>query len=186
MLVNKSKEISLVSSLVGELYSFVCELIVKIMNFENFEHRAVIKFLTKEGIAPKDIRQRLVNVYGDHAPPKSTVKWWAAEFKRGRQSIEDEPRSGRPVEVMTPENSDAVKQLMMTDRRLKVRQIAETLGISYGSVETILHEKLGMSKVCARWVPRMLTPLQKADRVEASKDLLACYESDPAEFCARL
>jgi [histone H3]-lysine36 N-dimethyltransferase SETMAR len=186
MLVNNSQEICFVSMLVGELYGFVCERFVKIMNTENFEHRSVIKFLTKEGIAPKDIRQRLVNAYGDHAPPKSTVEWWAAEFKRGRQSIEDEPRSGRPVEVMTPENYDAVKQLVVTDRRLTVRRIAETLDISRRSVEIILHEKLGISKVCARWVPRMLTPEQKADRVEASKDLLAVYESDPAEFCAQI
>ncbi len=156
------------------------------MNFENFEHRSVIKFLTKEGIAPKDIRQRLVNVYGDHAPPKSTVEWWAAEFKRGRESIEDEPRSGRPVDVMTPESCTAVERLVMNDRRLHVLQIAETLGISYGSVETILHENLGLKKMCARWVPRTLTLLQKADRVDASKDLLAVYESDPADFCARL
>jgi histone-lysine N-methyltransferase SETMAR len=62
----------------------------------------------------------------------------------------------------------------------------ETLGISHGSVETILHEKLGMSKVCARWVPRMLTSVQKADRMDASSELLGFYRSDPADFCARI
>jgi histone-lysine N-methyltransferase SETMAR len=156
------------------------------MNFENFEHRSVIKFLTKQGKAPKDIYQSLVSVYGDRAPPKSTVKYWAAEFKRGRKSIEDDSRSGRPVEATTPENCAAVERLVMADRRLKVQQIAETLGISYGSVETILHEQLGMSKVCARWVPKMLTPVQKADRVDMSKELLALYESDANDFCARI
>jgi histone-lysine N-methyltransferase SETMAR len=175
-----------VSLFVGELFVFVCDVVEKIMNFENFEHRSVIKFLTKEGAAPKDIHQRLVNVYGDLAPSKTTVKKWAAEFKRGRDSIEDDPRSGRPVEATTPENCVAVERLVMKDRRLKVDQIAETLGISHGSVETILHEKLGMSKVCARWVPRMLTSVQKADRMDASSELLGFYRSDPADFCARI
>ena len=71
------------------------------MNFENFEHRSVIKFLTKVGIALKDIHQSLVNVYGDRAPSKTTVKKLAAEFKRGRESIEDDPPIDRPVEVTT-------------------------------------------------------------------------------------
>jgi [histone H3]-lysine36 N-dimethyltransferase SETMAR len=156
------------------------------MDFENFEHRSVIKFLTKEGIGPKDIHQRMVNVYGDHAPSKTTVKKWAAEFKRGRESIEDDPRSGRPVDATSPEICSAVERLVMEDRRLKVDQIAEALGISHGSVETILHEKLGLSKVCARWVPRMLTPVQKEDRMKASSELLSLYRSDPDGFCARI
>ena len=156
------------------------------MNFENFAHRSVIKFLTKEGAALKDIHQNIVNVYRDLAPSKTTVVKWAAEFKRGRESIEDDPHTGRPVEVTTPENCAAVERLVMADRRLKVDQIAETLGISHGSIETILHEKLGLSKVCARWVPRMLTSVQKADRMEASSELLGFYKSDPADFCARI
>lgn len=156
------------------------------MNFENFEHRSVIKFLTREGATPKDIHERLVKVYGDQAPSKTTVKKWAAEFKHGRESIEDDPRSGRPVEETSPENCVAVERLVMNDRRLKVDQIAATLGISHGSVETILHEKLGMSKVCARWVPRMLTSVQKADRVDASSELLELCRSDPSDFCSRI
>lgn len=60
------------------------------------------------------------------------------------------------------------------------------LGISCGSVETIFHEKLGMSKVCATWVPRMLTSILKADRVDITKKLLTFYERDLAEFCERV
>ena len=52
------------------------------------------------------------------------------------------------------------------DRRLKVLEITREVGISHGSVLNILHECLGLSKVCARWVPRLLTPVQKSFRVD--------------------
>ena len=65
-----------------------------------FEHRVVIEFLTKEGVSPQNIHERLVNVYQDQSPLYTTVKKWAAEFKRDRDSIEDDSRCGRPVEVM--------------------------------------------------------------------------------------
>ena len=32
-----------------------------------------------------------------------TIKTWAAEFKRGRTGLEDDPREGRPKSATTPE-----------------------------------------------------------------------------------
>ena len=34
----------------------------------------------------------------------STVQEWAAEFMRGRESLEDDPRSGHPATATTEEN----------------------------------------------------------------------------------
>jgi transposase len=65
------------------------------MKMDNLRHRAVIQFLTLEGKKPKEIFERMGNVYGTSAP--SYVKKWAGEFKRGRQSLDDDPRAGRPV-----------------------------------------------------------------------------------------
>ena len=39
----------------------------------------------------------------DSSPSYSTIKKWAAEFKRGRTSLEDDPREGRPISATTPE-----------------------------------------------------------------------------------
>ena len=101
VLVYNFQKISLVYSFIDELYSFVCDLVVKMTNFENFELRSVIKFLTKVGIALKDIHQSLVGVYGDRTPSKTTVKKLGAEFKSGRESVEYDPPICRPVEVTT-------------------------------------------------------------------------------------
>ena len=123
---------------------------------------------------------------------QSTVQHWAAEFKRGRESLEDDPRSGRPVTAITQENIDRVTTLwdhmVMDNRRLAVNQIANAVGISRERLENILHNKLGMSKVSARWVPRLLTPYQKYTRLvrsQANLALLKQMQGDAASFLER-
>ena len=64
------------------------------MESQNIEFRAVIKFLTKEGVKAKEIHRRMADVYGDSNRKHSTVAKWSAEFKRGRDSLEDDPRPG--------------------------------------------------------------------------------------------
>ena len=66
------------------------------MESQNIEFRAVIKFLTKEGAKAKEIHRRMLDVYGDSSPKYSTVAKWSAEFKRGRDSLEDDPNARSP------------------------------------------------------------------------------------------
>ena len=67
-----------------------------------------------------------------------TVKKWAAEFKRGRESVEDDGRSGRPKDATADENVEAVQTLVMCDRRRDLRTIASEVGISFGAVQSVL------------------------------------------------
>jgi histone-lysine N-methyltransferase SETMAR len=60
----------------------------------------------------------------------STIEKLAATFKRGRTSLKDDPREGHPVSATTPEIFEQVHDVVMDDRRMKVREIAETIGIS--------------------------------------------------------
>ena len=43
-----------------------------------------------------------------------------------------------------------VLDLVYPDRRIQVEDIAQALGISHGSVSTILHDRLGMRRLTAR------------------------------------
>ena len=52
-------------------------------------------------------------------------------------------------------------------------------------VENILRSELGMSKVSARWLPRLLAPDQKHIRLVMSREILALLEADPASFLER-
>ena len=54
--------------------------------------------------------------------------------------------------------------------------------MSAGSIETILHDHLHMSKVSARWVPRLLTPNQKEQRADSCKELIELESKDTRFF----
>ena len=95
----------------------------------------------------------MVTTLGEDAPSFATVKRWVAEFKRGRESVEDEPRSGRPRTSTTDENVTIIHDMIMEDRRLSTRVIAARAGISQERADHILRNELEMSKVSARNVP---------------------------------
>ena len=147
--------------------------------------RAVIQYLHKKGLTPKDIHNDMVATLGKDAPSYATVKRWVVEFKCGRQSLEDDPRPGRPVTVAMPEMVNKVDVIITTDRRVTQRYIASKVGISQERVHSILTEDLEMRKLSARWVPRLLTVDQKHTRRTLSRINLNVFEEDPANFLKR-
>ena len=76
------------------------------------EKRAVIKYLHMKGLSPQQIHEDMKEVLADDAPSQATVYRWVAELKRGRQSTEDEHRSGRPVEASTDEIVESVQDMV--------------------------------------------------------------------------
>jgi len=72
--------------------------------------------------------------------------------------------------------------MILDDRRMKVREIAETTGISKERVGYILHEELDMKKLCARWVPRLLTADRKHTRMKISEQCLECFNKNKTVF----
>jgi hypothetical protein len=97
------------------------------------------------------------------------IKKWAAEFKCGHTSLEDDPREGRPKSAAPPEIIEQVHDMVLDDGRMKVSEIAETIGISKKRVGYNLHEKLHMKKLCTRWVPCLFTADQKCICVKISE-----------------
>ena len=126
------------------------------------EYCAVIRYLYLKGKTGQEIHCELTNVYGSSAPSYAQVKFWVGEFKRGRTSLEDEAWSGRPLDATDEEMCKKVRDLVYSDRRIQVEEIAQALGISHGSVSTILHDRLGMRKLTACWVPKSLSDEQMA------------------------
>ena len=70
-----------------------------------------------------------------------------------------------------------VRDLVYSDRQIQVEEIAQALGISHGSVSTILHDRLGMRKLTARWVPISLSDEQMATTASVRSALLKRFRS---------
>ena len=66
-----------------------------------------------------------------------------------------------------------------------MEEIAQALGISHGSVSTILHGRLGMRKLTARWVPKSLSDEQMATGASVCSALLKRFRSKD-DFLLRL
>ena len=149
------------------------------------EYRAVIRYLYLKDKTGKETHAELADVYESSAPSYAQVKFWVGEFKRGRTSLEDEARSGSPLDATDEEMCKKVRDLVYSDRRIQVEEIAQALGISHGSVSTFLHDRLGMRKVTARWVPKSLSDEQKATRASVCSALLKRFRSKD-DFLLRL
>ena len=70
-----------------------------------------------------------------------------------------------------------VRDLVYSDRRIQVEEIAQALGISHGSISTILHDRFGMRKLTACWVPKSLSDEQMATRASVCSALLKPFRS---------
>ena len=84
-----------------------------------------------------------------------------AQFNRGDFSTCVAPRPGRPKTVTTQEIIDEIHELILEDRRISAKSIAEHLGISRERFGSISHEDLDMRKLSAKWVPKCLNADQK-------------------------
>ena len=110
------------------------------------------------------------------------VKFWSKQFKWRRESIENDPHNGRSVEATSEELCRKLESLILADRRMKLSRLAEETGTSAGAVWTIIHEKLDMSKIKARCVPRMLSPFQKDIRRQCCQENLELLAEDSEYF----
>jgi len=72
--------------------------------------------------------------------------------------------------------------MVLDDRRIKMREIAETIDISKERVGYILHEEMDMKKLCTRWVSRLLTADQKCTRMKVSEQCLERFNKNKTDF----
>ncbi|CAF1338279.1 unnamed protein product [Rotaria sp. Silwood1] len=107
------------------------------------------------------IHDELTTAYGQGVVSYRTVAHWIHRFSSGRESLEDDSRSDRPIAIITQQNIDAVKDLVQDDPHISTDYTADILDISHGSVYIILKEHLKLKKISSRWVPHKLTPTQQ-------------------------
>ena len=78
-----------------------------------------------------------------------------------------------------------VRDLVYSGRRIQVEEIAQVLRLSHGRVSIILHDRSGMRKLTARWVPKSLSDGQMTTRTSVCSALLKRFRSKD-DFLLRL
>ena len=101
-----------------------------------------------------------------------TAQHWFDRFRGGNYELDDQPRSGRPIEV----DIDLLKQQIEQDPRLTTRCLAELLGCSHVSVEKHLAD-LGKTWKYGVWIPHELAPHQLQSRVDTCMDLVTSHRT---------
>lgn len=144
--------------------------------FGKIEVRGVMKFLFLQQKNATEIHSAMKAIMGDKCPSYSTVQHWVRRFRTGHFDVEDEPRSGRPVEATTEGKAEVVHDLVLADRRISAKRVAEIVGISDERVRHILHNILDMRKLSAKWVPKCLQADQKRKRVETARDIINRFD----------
>jgi len=92
---------------------------------ENIEQRYAIKFCVELNKSATEIFASLIEAYGDATLSRSMVFKWHKAFKEGRENVEDDSRSGRPISSTNDQNVEVVRAVMAKERRLNVRMIVE-------------------------------------------------------------
>jgi histone-lysine N-methyltransferase SETMAR len=72
--------------------------------------------------------------------------------------------------------------MVLDDWWMKVHKIDETIGISKEHVGYILHEELDIKKLCAKWVPHLLTADQKHTRMKITEQCLERFNKNKTDF----
>ena len=99
-------------------------------------HRYVIQYPYLEALNVTNIKAKLDFTVGESVPSLTTIKYWVAEFKRGPLCCQNQHRCGRPKEVTTTEMVKKIYKIVLDDRRLDVRELADMVGISKSAVHS--------------------------------------------------
>jgi hypothetical protein len=142
------------------------------------KQRVCIKFCQKHGKTATETYEMLQQAFGETALSRSKAFEWYSRFQNGRTSIDDNPHTVRPSTARTNETVDRVNAVIRGNRRLTIRETADELNLSFGTCQAILTQNLGMRRVSAKLVPRLLIQDQTEHRATACRELLQRAEND--------
>ena len=68
---------------------------------------------------------------------------WHKAFSESREVVENLPHASRPSTSVNDDNIEKVEKIVLENRRVGIREVAEAHNISYGSTQHIVVHVLG-------------------------------------------
>ena len=109
---------------------------------------------------------------------RTQLQLWYNRFKEGREHVNDDARPGRPSMSTTDENTEAVKKMILDNRRITIREVADDIGISFGSCQAIFTSVLDMKLAEEKIVKKMLNFERKQRRMDIPQEMLTTFNDD--------
>jgi response regulator of citrate/malate metabolism len=103
--------------------------------------------------------------FGGESMSHTQVFEWHAQFRTSQTSTEDDQHTGRPISCTTRNTVAKLQQLVCEDQHQTIQDLAGEMGICYGTCQRILTAELGRHCVAAKFVPRIMTAIQKQQGV---------------------
>ena len=118
--------------------------------------------------------------YDECTVSQKSIYMWYKLFTEGREEVNDDARSRRPSTSTTNENTEAMKKIVMENRRITIREVAEDVGISIGSCHAIFLDISGLQRVAAKFIPKLLNFDKKKTRhITIAQEMLNDVNDDP-------
>ena len=127
------------------------------------------------------ILREMLEMFGNTCPSKAPIYRWIERFENGDEEIHDaflffeKSDPGRLTSPKIRESIETVQRVLDAERLITLRPLEERVDMSTDTLHSIFHKILEMSKVSARWVPKLLLEEQMRDMVKISKDILSMY-----------
>jgi hypothetical protein len=141
---------------------------------ERVEQQYCIKFCQKLRESKVETIRKIQQAFDDDAMGAMEMKEWFNRFKDGCTLTDSDQRSRRSSKSRNANVIENMRSLILQDRRLTVRGIADKVGISTGSAHSIVTEVLHMCIVVAKFLPKLLLQEQQQLHLEVARDMLEC------------
>lgn len=152
----------------------------------SLEQRYAIKFCVLQKKTKSETVTDITKTYVEKALKKTAIYKWYNRFSDGVDLPKDVKRDGRPATSKNDKIICRAKSILDSDRRIRVRDLANKLDISTGSAYSIVTDKLNMRRVAARWVPRLLSSEHKEKRMAAATQFLQNFRKKGMRYLNKI
>ena len=130
------------------MFSKLLKVIFSIFTKSEFVvQRSGIKFCLRNQISVAETFRMLQKAFGELTMSQKNVYKWYKDFKEGRGRVDDLERPGGPSTSTGEQYVNQIKELVHKNRRLTIKDLADTIGISRGSLNTVSKDILGRQLV---------------------------------------